>query len=122
MLQRTYRLIVSVAWPTLVLGALCLPVPSWGLTLEEAKTQGIVGERPNGYLGLVRPGASAEAQTLVTEINQKRRQTYEDIARRHTTGLEAVEGLAGKAAIDKTRPGNFVQLPSGQWVKKPTPF
>ena len=118
MLHRTSRIIVSVMWPTLVLGLLCMPVPSWGLTLEEAKTQGIVGERPNGYLGVVRPGASAEAQALVNDINQKRRQTYEDIARRHTTSLEAVETLAGKTALEHTKPGNFVQLPSGQWVKK----
>lgn len=118
MLRRTYRIIVSVVWPALVLGALCMPVPSWGLTLEEAKTQGIVGERPNGYLGVVRPGASAEVQALVDDINQKRRQTYVDIARRNATSLEAVEMLAGKTAIDNTRPGNFVQLASGQWVKK----
>jgi uncharacterized protein YdbL (DUF1318 family) len=102
----------------LLLGVLWMPVPSWGVTLEEAKTQGIVGERPNGYLGVVRPAASADVQALVQDINQKRRQTYEDIARRNTTSLEAVEVLAGKTAIDHTRPGNFVQLPSGQWVKK----
>lgn len=118
MLSQTYRIIASVVWPALLLGALWMPVPSWGLTLEEAKTQGIVGEQPNGYLGVVRPGASADVQALVQDINRKRRQTYEDIARRNTTSLEAVEILAGKTAIDNTRPGNFVQLPSGQWVKK----
>ena len=118
MLPRTCRIIVSVVWPTLVLGLLWMPVPSWGLTLEEAKTQGIVGERPNGYLGVVRPGASADVQALVNDVNQKRRQTYEDIARRHTTSLEAVEMLAGKTAIENTKPGNFIQLPAGQWVKK----
>ena len=118
MLRRIYRITVSVVWPALVLGALWMPVPSWGLTLEEAKTQGMVGEQPNGYLGVVRPGASAGVQALVNDINQKRRQTYEDIARRHTTNLEAVEMLAGKTAIENTKPGNFVQLQSGQWVKK----
>jgi uncharacterized protein YdbL (DUF1318 family) len=116
--RRTYRIILSVLWPTLVLGLLWMPVPSWGLTLEEAKTQGLVGEQPNGYLGVVSPSASAEAQAVVNDINQKRRQSYEDIARRNGTNLQAVELLAGKTAIDNTRPGNFVQLPSGQWVKK----
>ena len=115
---RTYRLIVSILLPTLWLGVLWLPLPSWGLTLEEAKTQGVVGEQPNGYLGIVQPGASAEVQALVNDVNQKRRQTYEDIARRNSTQLEAVEMLAGKTAIDNTRPGNFIQSPSGQWLKK----
>lgn len=118
MLCRMYRIILSVVWPTVVLGLLWMPVPSWGLTLDEAKTQGLVGEQPNGYLGLVSPGASAEAPALVNDINQKRRQTYEDIARRNGTNLQAVEMLAGQTAIDKTRPGHFIQLQSGQWVKK----
>jgi hypothetical protein len=104
--------------PTLLLGVLWLPWPSWGLTLDEAKAQGMVGEQPNGYLGIVQPGASAEVQALVNDVNQKRRQMYGDIARRNSTKLEAVEMLAGKTAIDNTRPGHFVRSPSGQWVKK----
>jgi uncharacterized protein YdbL (DUF1318 family) len=103
---------------TLLLGVLWLPLPVSGLTLEEVKSQGIVGEQPNGYLGVVRPGVAAEVQALVNDVNQKRRQMYEDIARRNSTRLEAVEMLAGKTAIDQTRPGNFVRSPSGQWVKK----
>src|SRR5712691_3445346 len=117
-MRRIYRLLVPILWPTLVLGVLWMPLASWGITLEDAKTQGMVGEQPNGYLGIVRPGASAEAQVLVNDINQKRRQTYEDIARRNATKLEAVEMLAGKTAIDNTKPGHFIQRPSGQWVKK----
>ena len=117
-MYRIYRLLMSVMIATLLLGVLWLPRPAWGLTLEEAKSQGIVGEQPNGYLGVVRPGAAAEVQALVNDVNQKRRQMYEDIARRNSTKLEAVEMLAGKTAIDQTRPGNFVRSPSGQWVKK----
>ena len=117
-MHRTYRLIVSIALPTLLLGVLWLPLPSWGLTLEEAKLQGVVGEQPDGYLGIVQSGASAEVQALVNDVNQKRRHMYEEIARRNSTKLEAVEMLAGKTAIDNTRPGNFVRSPSGQWVKK----
>lgn len=117
-MHRTYQFLVSVMLPTLLLGVLWLPLPAWGLTLEEAKTQGMVGEQPNGYLGVVRTRAAAEVQTLVNDVNQKRRQMYEDIARRNSTRLEAVEMLAGKTAIDNTRPGNFIRSPSGQWVKK----
>ena len=117
-MRKTYRLIVSIMLPTLLLGVLGLPLPSSGLTLEEAKTQGVVGEQPNGYLGVVQPGASARVQALVNDVNQKRRQMYEDIARRNSTKLEAVEMLARQNCIDNTRPGNFVRSPSGQWVKK----
>ena len=117
-MHRTSHLLISIILPTLLLGVLWLPLPSWGLTLEEAKTQGVVGEQANGYLGIVQPGASAEVQALVNDVNQKRRHMYEEIARRNSTKLGAVEMLAGKTAIDHTRPGNFVRSPSGQWVKK----
>jgi uncharacterized protein YdbL (DUF1318 family) len=52
-MRGTCRLIVSIMLPTLLLGVLWLPLPGWGLTLEEAKSQGAVGEQPDGYLGIV---------------------------------------------------------------------
>lgn len=88
----------------------------YALTLEEAKAKGLVGEKVNGYLGLVVPG-NADAQALVREINQKRRQAYEEIASRDGANLSAVEALAGEKAIQKTKPGNFVEGPDG-WMKK----
>jgi hypothetical protein len=92
------------------------PGPLFGLTLEEAKTKGLVGERANGYLGVVNP-ASQEAQSLTNEVNEKRRQAYQDIATRNRTELEAVETLAGEKAIQNTKPGHFVQGPAG-WTRK----
>lgn len=92
--------------------------PSYALTLEEAKSQGLLGELPNGYLGLVTESAPPEAKALMREINRKRREKYEDIARRNGTALATVEALAGKTAIEKTKPGNYVKLPSGQWTRK----
>lgn len=117
-MYRTYRRMISVVWLFCVLGVLWLPAPGWGLTLEEAKARGLVGETANGYLGSVAPQAAADVQALINDINQKRRQTYEDIARRNATSLQAVEMLAAETAIKNTRPGHFIQLPSGQWVKK----
>jgi hypothetical protein len=90
--------------------------PALALTLEEAKAKGLVGEKSNGYLGVVAEG-HAEAQALVSEINHKRRQAYQEIANREKANLRAVEALAGEKAIEKTKPGNLVEGPGG-WVKK----
>lgn len=90
--------------------------PLFALSLEEAKTQGLVGERANGYLGLVKP-EHGDAQALVKEVNEKRRQAYEDIARKNGTQLHAVEALAGEKAIQNTKPGLLVEGPGG-WMKK----
>jgi uncharacterized protein len=90
--------------------------PVLALSVEEAKTQGLVGEQPSGYLGVVKPEHET-AQALVKDVNNKRRQAYEDIARRNGTSLQAVETLAGEKAIQSTKPGLFVEGPGG-WVKK----
>jgi len=86
------------------------------LTLDEAKRDGLVGEQPSGYLGVVAK-STPEIEALVRDINQKRRAAYEGIARRNGTELLPVEQLAGKKAIEQTPVGQHVKLPSGEWVK-----
>jgi len=100
----------------LLSGLLTGVVPAFALSLEEAKANGLVGEKANGYLGVVASG-NPEAQALSSDINQKRRQAYQDIAQREKTNLRTVETLAGEKAIEKTKPGNFVEGPGG-WMKK----
>jgi len=90
--------------------------PLFALSLDEAKAKGLVGEKASGYLGAV-SAPSGEVQALIADVNQKRRQAYEDIARRNGTNIGAVETLAGEKAIQNTKPGNFVEGPGG-WVKK----
>ena len=91
---------------------------SWALSLDEAKSGGLVGEQPNGYLGAVSTNPSSDVQALIANINQQRKQRYQEIANRNHTSLLAVEILAGKTAIKKTESGHYIQLPSGQWTKK----
>lgn len=88
----------------------------FALSLDEAKAKGWVGEKSTGYLGAVNP-SNAEVLALVEDVNQKRRQAYEDIAKRNRTNIQAVENLAGEKAIQNTRPGNFIEGPGG-WTKK----
>jgi len=85
-------------------------------SLEEAKAKGLVGEKANGYLGVVTPSGQ-DVQVLVNDVNKKRRQAYDEIAKRNKTPLDAVEALAGEKAIQNTHPGNYVEGPGG-WVKK----
>lgn len=86
--------------------------------LGDAKQAGSVGERPDGYLGVVAGGAGANVQALVDEINGKRRQEYSAIAQRRGTSVDAVAALAGKKWIEKTPPGQYVMTTSGKWVRK----
>jgi len=98
-----------------------LAVPSgvvWADQLGDAKQAGTVGERPDGYLGVVGGGAGAEVKALVDEINGKRREEYRAIAEKRGISVEAVAVLAGKKWIEKTPPGQYVMTSSGKWIRK----
>lgn len=95
---------------------LVLPLLVYALSLDEAKSKGLVGEEPTGYLGAVTK--SSEVESLVNDINSKRRAKYQEIAKSNGTELSAVEALAGKKAIENSAAGSFVKLPSGAWAKK----
>jgi len=86
------------------------------MDLDSAKNQGLVGEQPNGYLGVVK--ATPEAVELVSDINQKRRRAYQRIAQQNGISLDQVANLAGQKAIEKTPAGEYVKTPTGQWVAK----
>lgn len=87
------------------------------LGLDQAKASGVVGEQSNGYLAAVSNSPSGEVKSLVNSINEKRKAKYQSIAERRGTSLKAVEALAGKTAIEKTSPGQFVNSGSG-WQRK----
>lgn len=100
------------------LGGLGWSTPTWAIGLQDAKAQGLLGEQPNGYLGLVQANAPAGVKSLMADINSKRRQEYQAIAQRNHTELHVVEALAGKKAIERTPAGQYIRLPSGQWTRK----
>jgi uncharacterized protein YdbL (DUF1318 family) len=91
---------------------------AWAMSLQDAKAQGLLGEQPNGYLGLVKSNASPEVKALMNNINAQRKQEYRSIAKRNNTKLNVVEALAGKKAMERTPPGQYIRSPSGQWSKK----
>lgn len=89
---------------------------AWALSLNDAKQQGLVGEMPNGYLGVVVD--NAEAKSLVASVNKKRKSIYMNLARKNKITIQQVAALAGEKALAKTQPGHLVKNSSGQWVKK----
>lgn len=86
------------------------------LELDAAKVQGLVGEQPDGYLGVVQ--ATPDAVALAADINAKRKAAYEGIAKQNGATLAQVAALTGQKVIDKAAPGTYIKSPNGQWVKK----
>jgi len=92
--------------------------PAAADALDDAKAAGLVGERPNGFLGLVRPNAPSSVRAMVDSINAQRRARYADIARRNNATVRDVGVLAGRKLIGSARAGTYVIDPSGAWRRK----
>lgn len=84
--------------------------------LSDAKEQGLVGEKPDGYLGVVKSTGAAEQ--IVKNINEARRQEYTRIANDNDIAVADVELLAGKRAIERSKSGHYVKI-DGEWKQKP---
>ncbi|HAO3765231.1 TPA: YdbL family protein [Salmonella enterica] len=96
---------------------LSLFTPSvWALTLEEARTQGRVGETLNGYLVALKN--DAETQKLVLEINLARRASYQQLADSNHLPVDEVAKMAGQKLVERARPGEYVQGINGKWMRK----
>ena len=105
-----------------LLFALALALPASAMSLGEAmsalgqaKSSGQLGEKPDGYLGVVKPGGQAEA--IASQINQARRAEYHRLAQKNGINVSDVEAIAGKKAIEKSPPGHIIQL-NDTWVRK----
>jgi hypothetical protein len=95
---------------------ICMSFSAWAISLDQAKQQGLVGEMPNGYLGVV--VASNDVNVLVETVNKKRKDIYINLARKNKITLQQVSQLAGDKSIAKTKAGHFIKDTSGKWVKK----
>jgi uncharacterized protein len=105
----------------LILAALLIagtPVVAWAGPLDGPKAAGLIGERPDGFLGLVTENAPADVKALVDKTNAERRVEYEKLAAQVGTSVDAVEVRAGKQLIAKQPPGYYVMNADGSWVRK----
>jgi len=85
------------------------------LTLDAAKQQGLVGEQPDGLLGVVK--ATPDANSLVQSTNAERLEKYKAIAAKNGTDVSAVQALAGKKLVEQAPAGEYV-MAGGGWTKK----
>lgn len=90
---------------------------SLALTLDEARAKGLLGENARGYVELT-PRGDSDAETLMTEINTRRKTRYIDIAAKQKTKLTAIEKIAGEKIIEKLNPGEFYKDANDTWHKR----
>lgn len=86
--------------------------------LATAKRRGLLGERIDGFLGVVDADAPVEVRAMAEDINARRRQEYARIAEREGIEVDAVAQLAGEKLIARAGAGEWVVGADGQWRQK----
>lgn len=90
---------------------------SLALTVDEAQSQGLLGENASGYLEMT-PRGNAEAKSLMNTVNSKRKAKYQSIADKQKTALKNIEKIAGEKITSKLSAGEFFKDADGKWHKK----
>jgi len=67
---------------------------AWALSLQEARSQGLVIERADGYVEAAQ--LSPEVVALADEVNAKRKAEYERISKENGQPVEVVAKLAAE--------------------------
>ena len=92
--------------------------PAAAQSARDLKNSGVVGERLDGYLGIVDGSAGGDIRGAVEAINAQRRRAYEGASRDSGRALSEVEAVAGARLRDKARAGDWVQNAAGQWIRR----
>jgi uncharacterized protein YdbL (DUF1318 family) len=105
-----------------LLTVLCLfllaSTTAFAMSLQEAKQQGLVGERNDGYIGYVVTPADSAVAAMVKNVNSKRRAKFADTAKKNNLQTEQVAQRFYQRAVVATAPGHYYQDAAGAWVKK----
>ena len=115
MIKRLTKAALSGAALAVALGGIAAPAHAQrDPAYAAARAAGEVGEKMDGYLGIVGT-ETAELRRLVNDINIKRRAVYSQKAQASNATLEEYALAAGCQAILATKPGEKYQAPDGSW-------
>lgn len=103
-------------WIIALLAFSALGQPARALSLNDARTQGRVGETLSGYIAPLRQ--DADTQALVKQINQARSESYQRLADDNNLPVDEVAKMAGQKLVERARPGEYVQGINGKWLQK----
>ena len=112
------RTLLKLVGAAVALGLLATPAQAQrDPAYQAARDAGQVGEKMDGYLGIV--GAATPAlRDMVNDINNRRRAVYAEQAQANNATLEEYAFTAGCLAISRTSPGEMYQAPDGTWQQR----
>ena len=114
----TRNTLLTAAGAALAIGLVAAPASAQrDPAYQSARESGQVGEKADGYLGIV-GNATPALRRMVDDINIRRRAVYAERARSEGATLEEYAFTAGCLAIARTSPGEMYQAPGGAWQRR----
>jgi len=101
----------------LVLAGLAVSAPAFAQrdpAYQAARSSGQIGEKPDGYLGVV-GSQSGAVQSIVSDLNIRRRENYAQKAQEQGVTLQEYAITQGCILIARTQAGEKYQDPDGNW-------
>lgn len=83
--------------------------------IRALKTSGVIGEKANGLLGIVKAGAD---QAVVDAENADRMAAYGEIARGSGASVTSVAGRRALQIVEQAASGDWLQGADGAWYQK----
>jgi len=111
------RSFAKAALGGMLLAALAMPAPAMAQrdpAYEAARQSGQVGEKMDGYLGVI-GSQPASIQNMVADLNRQRRENYTQRAQAQSVTLQEYALTQGCILISRTAPGEKYQAPDGSW-------
>ena len=107
-------LILTVALASLALGvgSAAAQTPAQKAMVDAAKSEGVVGEQADGYLGFRTSSPDTALREAVSDTNEGRRSVYQRSAT--STGEGVTAEIAGQRMFETQL---FARIPSGQWYR-----
>jgi uncharacterized protein YdbL (DUF1318 family) len=92
--------------------------PSFALSMDEAKSKGLIGETSLGYLSSVKASPSSAVAALVTSINQQRKMAFTSKAVKAGVSVDVISKRVAQRLFAKAAKGNYLRNPAGKWYRK----
>lgn len=106
--------------PLLLVAALLAAAPAYSqevAVIVQARSAGIIGERYDGYLGVV-TAASPALRRQVAAINIRRRSLYSSLAARRGATPEEVGITAACTLLGRVGVGEYYLFGTGTWQRR----
>jgi uncharacterized protein YdbL (DUF1318 family) len=98
--------------------SLLLSLPAFALSLDAAKSQGLVGETPQGYIAAVSTNADSSVKQLVDSINTQRKAAYQESATKAGVATDIIAKRMAQRLYQRAESGEYLLQPDGRWTKQ----